>query len=499
MMNSFLALAERVTPADLHGSAAELIARFVQEPALDFVAVVDHDRPVGLFPRSSARSLPHDRLAGLTVAAVMDPEPFLADIAEEPAVVRARLVDTPGVAGVVVVSQGRYFGVCPLAALLRAAGEEQRVAPPSRDQFLDVISHEIRTALNGVLAMAELLQRQPLSADARTYANTLVDSSKSLLGVLADAVDLSRGVAGRLDMTPRPTPLRELMDDVQAAWRGRGGDSVNLLVSYDGDDLTARIDAERLRQVFGLLIEQAVRLTRHGAVEAALYARRVDGGVLIEGRVRDTGAGYSPERLARIFEIPTEPGGAGLALPLCRRIIDAMQGSIRAESNTGAGATITFDLMAEEAAPAAAGAEPAPHIGDGGRSAHVLVVDDNATNRMVAEALCEMFDCTSECAEDGVEALEAARTGRFDLILMDIKMPRMDGVEATRAIRSLGGAVGGTPIIALTANADPDDAAIYLAAGMNAVVEKPIKPERLLAAMTELLPTDAAADTVAAA
>ncbi|WP_163065994.1 response regulator, partial [Acinetobacter baumannii] len=90
---------------------------------------------------------------------------------------------------------------------------------------------------------------------------------------------------------------------------------------------------------------------------------------------------------------------------------------------------------------------------------------------------CEMFDCTSECAEDGVEALEAARTGRFDLILMDIKMPRMDGVEATRAIRSLGGAVGGTPIIALTANADPDDAAIYLAAGMNAVVEKPIKPE----------------------
>ena len=117
------------------------------------------------------------------------------------------------------------------------------------------------------------------------------------------------------------------------------------------------------------------------------------------------------------------------------------------------------------------------------RPAHVLVVDDNATNRMVAEALCEMFECTCECVEDGAEAVEAARTGRFDLILMDIRMPRMDGVEATRAIRALGGLAGAVPIIALTANADTDEVALYLAAGMRCVVEKPIKPERLLEAL----------------
>jgi CheY-like chemotaxis protein len=133
-----------------------------------------------------------------------------------------------------------------------------------------------------------------------------------------------------------------------------------------------------------------------------------------------------------------------------------------------------------------------------GRAAHVLVVDDNATNRMVAEALCEMFDCTSECAEDGVEAVEAARTGRFDLILMDIRMPRMDGVEATRAIRALPGPAGQVPIIALTANADPEDAKTYLANGMHSVVEKPIKPEKLLAAMSDALP-EQAQDSAAAA
>ena len=117
----------------------------------------------------------------------------------------------------------------------------------------------------------------------------------------------------------------------------------------------------------------------------------------------------------------------------------------------------------------------------------MLVVDDNATNRMVAETLCEMFDCTAESAVDGVEAVEAAATGRFDLILMDIKMPRMDGVTAARAIRALPGEAGETPIVALTANADPDDAAEYLAAGMDGVVEKPMKPEHLLAVLQQAL------------
>jgi CheY-like chemotaxis protein len=172
-------------------------------------------------------------------------------------------------------------------------------------------------------------------------------------------------------------------------------------------------------------------------------------------------------------------------------VIERLGGTIRAENNVGAGAAVVFEF----AAPEAIEAQPAPAAKEkAGRAAHVLVVDDNATNRMVAEALCEMFDCTSECAEDGLEALEAARSGRFDLILMDIRMPRMDGVEATRAIRALPGAAGKVPIIALTANADPEDAKTYLANGMQSVVEKPIKPDKLLRAISEALPeSDASA------
>jgi CheY-like chemotaxis protein len=162
-----------------------------------------------------------------------------------------------------------------------------------------------------------------------------------------------------------------------------------------------------------------------------------------------------------------------------------MAGRLEAKANPGPGATVAFELAAEAAedkaaAEAEASAEPA-------RSAHILVVDDNATNRMVVEALCEMFDCSTESVADGVEAVEAAKGGRYDVILMDIKMPRMDGVTATREIRKLAGSAGRVPIVALTANADADEVAQYLAAGMRAVVEKPIKPERLLEALDAAL------------
>ena len=141
-------------------------------------------------------------------------------------------------------------------------------------------------------------------------------------------------------------------------------------------------------------------------------------------------------------------------------------------------------------APLAAQAPAAPI--DSIRPAHILVVDDNATNRMVAQSLVEMFDCTSEVAEDGLEAVEAARSGRYDLILMDIKMPRMDGVQATRAIRALTGPARDIPIVALTANADADDARRYLTIGMAAVVEKPIKPDCLRLAINLALGQTAA-------
>jgi len=265
---------------------------------------------------------------------------------------------------------------------------------------------------------------------------------------------------------------------------------VTLLVGYDGPpDLSAMVDPARLQQLFDVLVEVALSLNRQGAVEVSLAAEPIRDSVALTGRVCDTGDGLSSEAVAKALAEPSigDEGSdlqAKLALSLCRRLIERMGGDIRAEPNPGAGATIVFTLSATAVATVEAPDVEAVVKG----SPHVLVVDDNATNRMVAEALCEMFECTCECVEDGAEAVESARSGRFDLILMDIRMPRMDGVEATRAIRALGGQAGAVPIIALTANADPEDAQSYLNTGMQAVVEKPIKPEKLLQAMNAALP-----------
>lgn len=294
------------------------------------------------------------------------------------------------------------------------------------------------------------------------------------------------------------------MDEIQATWAPRAAqDNVTLMVSYEGDtELSALIDARRLTQVFDNLIGNALKFARNGVVEAGLKAAASGDVVRLEARVRDDGPGIDPARVDMIFEPfvhGSGPDGAGLGLSICRQIVDRMGGRIRAGNNHGSGATFSFALEAPRAETAEAqpsNVEELPDL-DLQDSPHVLIVDDNATNRVVAQALCEMFGCTSETAEDGVEAVECVQERRFDLVLMDIKMPRMDGVQATQAIRALPGAERSIPIVALTANADPEDARRYLAIGMAAVVEKPIKPERLRMAMNAALEQAAVASAAA--
>jgi CheY-like chemotaxis protein len=237
---------------------------------------------------------------------------------------------------------------------------------------------------------------------------------------------------------------------------------------------------------------------RRGAVEASIRSSIGPEGVRLEGRVRGArNPDWDAQDLeTRVRDVDSRFGlRVAIGVVLARQIIEGLGGSVRSEGAGGASETVIFEILLPIASDAPAPAEP--HAAE--RSAHILVVDDNATNRMVAQALCEMFDCTCESAKDGQEALEAARQGRFDLILMDIKMPVMDGVAATRAIRALPGVPGQVPIIALTANAEPEEADDYLASGMNGVVEKPMKPEQLLAALQAALGETPAADPAAAA
>ncbi|WP_420472092.1 response regulator [Brevundimonas sp. FT23042] len=520
-------LTERAEAISPETPGSDVFARFEREPDTLVIPVVDGDRPIGLVERNAfllkiAGAFGHALYARRAVIHVMDPEPAVVEAGVSiDAFCDILLKGGPSalMRGFVVTRDGKYHGVGTAVSLLQAVNERQRLqnielsdtrtqalaAARAKSQFLAIMSHELRTPMNGVLAVAELLRRQPLNAQAQAHVSTIVESSETLLRILQDALDLSRAEAGELELTPEATPLRAMMDDVEAMWAPRASqDNVTLMVGYEGDtELAAVIDSMRIKQVFNNLIGNALKFARNGVVEAGLRATAVGDRIRLEARVRDDGPGIDPERVDAIFEPfvhGSGPDGAGLGLSICRQVVDRMDGRIWAENNPGRGATFAFDLEVERAeieAGATSNVETLPDL-DLQDTPHILIVDDNATNRVVAQALCEMFGCTSETAEDGAEAVEAVQERRFDLVLMDIKMPRMDGVQATQAIRALDGPVGRIPIVALTANADPEDARKYMSIGMAAVVEKPIKPERLRMAMNAAL-EQGASETPAAA
>ncbi len=512
-------LTQRAEPAAPSSLASEIFLRFQQEPDTLVIPVVEDDRSVGLIERNAfllkvSGPFGHALYSGRSVVHVMDAEPAVVEAGVRiDAFCDILLKGSPGalMRGFIVTRHGRYQGVGTAVSLLQAVNDQQRrqneelaeqarvltntqtqalTSARAKSQFLAIMSHELRTPMNGVLAVAELLRRQPLNATAQTHIQTIVDSSETLLRILQDALDLSRAEAGELELSPAPTALRALMDDIDQMWAPRASqDGVNLMVGYEGDtELIAELDAMRLKQVFNNLIGNALKFARNGMVEARLKAWVEGNTILMEARVRDDGPGVDADCVDAIFEPfvhGSGPDGAGLGLSICRQVVDRMNGRIWAENNQGRGATFAFNLTAPRSVAAVEADTNVSSLSDLElqSSPHILIVDDNATNRVVAQALCEMFGCTSETAEDGLEALQAVQERAFDLILMDIKMPRMDGVQATQAIRALEGPERLIPIVALTANADPDDAKKYLAIGMAAVVEKPIKPERLRMAM----------------
>ncbi|HEY8617171.1 response regulator [Phenylobacterium sp.] len=350
--------------------------------------------------------------------------------------------------------------------------------------FFDRVSAEIRQQMDDVLALADQLSRQRLTADAQACVLGVAEAAAGVRRTLDSALDLKAVTADGLVLKPAPLRLRELMDALQDRWSARARQcEVTLLVSYAGEpEATVLADRERLLQVFDGFLAEAVAGSARAAVEASLKVSVLAGAARLEGCVRGARSPAPPQsdEAVRVRAVADRLGlGVALDVMLARRIVAGLDGLVRDQSGPGAAQTTTFELTLPVAADT-----PATPVAEPGRSAHILIVDDNATNRVVAQALCEMFNCTTETAEDGFQAVEAARSARFDLILMDIRMPGMDGVTATREIRALPGRAGVTPIIALTANADPDEARGYLQAGMLSVIEKPMKAEHLRAALT---------------
>jgi len=486
-MASLARLIEHRAPVAPAASAADIVARFEADPQALLIAVVDDEhRPIGLISRERAlwSAADHGRFA----ADLMDPRPLLVDVETDSSLFRDNTLANDPTAlarGFVATEHGAYVGIGSALTLLAAHSQASQVRGLGA-ALTQALADDVVRQLEGAQTFIDALLRQPLPADSSSCCQALSDSFTDIHRLMRRAASMHATEVGLDQVSTRPTLLREIMAGVEARWAARtAGSNVTLLTSYDGaPDLVAEVDAERLADLFDGLVERALSETRRGAVEVTLSARPALEGLALEGRVRDAGGPIEPARLARIFD-PVFSGttlSVGLGMAHAATLAVAMHGTLRAEANAGSGATVIFEMIAAEAAP-----EILANTASAMATAHILIVDDNATNRMVAEALCEMFDCTSEQVVDGVEAVEAASQRRFDLILMDIKMPRMDGVAATRAIRALPGEAGAVPIVALTANADPSDVRGYIEAGMNDCVEKPIKAERLLNVLDRVL------------
>ncbi|MDO8798947.1 ATP-binding protein [Phenylobacterium sp.] len=389
------------------------------------------------------------------------------------------------------------------------ARDAANAANTLKSQFLANMSHEIRTPLNGVLAMAEVMSMGEMEDVQRERLEVIRQSGGLLLAVLNDVLDLSKIEAGKLtllvddfDLESAVAPAREsfaLMAQnkgldfkleveatAQGAWRG---------------------DADRLGQIVGNLLSNAVKFTQGGEVAAAFGVNPDNGALRLT--VRDTGLGIAAEKQATLFEKFVQAdnsatrrfGGTGLGLAICRELTQMMGGAIWVDSREGQGSTFTVELPLERGVAVEPALAPAPQS-DGAEDGalRLLAAEDNPTNQQVLAAVMGSLGLEIDIVADGKLAFEAWRDGAYDLILMDIQMPVMDGIDSARAIRAAEREQGRprTPIVALTANALSHQVEEYLAAGMDGHVAKPIEIAKLYEAISRAL-NDAAQNAASAA
>jgi signal transduction histidine kinase len=377
-----------------------------------------------------------------------------------------------------------------------------------KSQFLANMSHEIRTPLNGVLAMADVMARGDLDDRQRERLGIIRESGELLLSVINDVLDLSKIEAGRLELAEHAFSLDEVAEGAVSAFSVLASQkSLRFGMTVDAEVAGWWLgDSDRIRQVLSNLLSNAVKFTVEGAV-AARFSASPTGGLRLT--VSDTGIGIAGDKLPTLFEKFIQAdnsttrrfGGTGLGLAICRELAQLMGGSISARSIEGEGSTFTVDLPLQRAAAPAEELTPDSALEAlEERKLRILAAEDNATNQKVLQAVLEPLDVHLHIVPDGKQAVEAWRRGGFDLILMDVQMPVMDGVEAARTIRAVEAAEGGPriPILALTANALVHQVESYLAAGMDGHVAKPIELTRLYDAIETTLANAAAARAKAA-
>ncbi|HEY0600781.1 ATP-binding protein [Brevundimonas sp.] len=381
-------------------------------------------------------------------------------------------------------------------ALQAARDAEQRarqkaeVASAAKSDFLAVVSHEIRTPMNAVISAANLLRQTRLDTRQREHVSMLIDAGDVLMGLLNDVLDFSKIEAGKMELESAEMIVRERLAMLNRLWEPRArANGVRLTLRVDPAAPEAvRTDPLRFQQILFNLLSNAVKFTAHGEIVVS-----VDwDGARLSVAVSDTGCGIPAARLAQVFnsfeqaDVGTtrHHGGTGLGLSISRKLAEIMGGELTVASTEGEGSTFTLVLPVEAVAGEAARPERAVEMEGSLRGRSILAADDHEVNRRILTLLLEPHGCRLTLVENGAEAVEAAAREPFDAILMDMQMPVMDGLEATRRIRQ--GAVNGrTPVVALTANALDVHRAAWDAAGVHAFLTKPIDPVILARTLAE--------------
>jgi PAS domain S-box-containing protein len=376
------------------------------------------------------------------------------------------------------------------AALVQAR-QEAEAASRAKGEFLANMSHELRTPLTSILGFSRLIGRDGGLSDAdRAHLDLIRSAGETLLAVVNDILDFSKLEAGALTLSQEPFSVQDLGRGVTALLGGQADDKGLSLSCAAPEGVWLAGDAARLRQVLLNLVSNAVKFTERGSVAVTLRVEPEGERSWLSAEVRDTGVGLDPTQIDQMFDRFTQAdgsvsrryGGTGLGLAISRRLVEMMDGEIGAHSDGQTGSTFWFRVPLAPAANSAAPAALEDQIGPD-RRLRVLLAEDNAANRALIATLTASLDLDLDMVENGQEAVQAVGDGSYDLVLMDMQMPVMDGPSAARAIRALPGPASETPIVALTANVLPEQIDQCRAAGMQAHVAKPIDPRALFAAI----------------
>jgi signal transduction histidine kinase len=368
---------------------------------------------------------------------------------------------------------------------LRAAKQSAEAATQAKSRFLAVMTHELRTPLHGMIGSADLLMAMPLEGPQRELVELLRRSGSALLTIVNDILDYSRVEAGMLQMEVvpfRPAPCLQAVLDLQAAAKSSGGLRLRCEVDPAVPTWVAG-DEGRLRQVLNNLVNNAVKFTPNGEVVLSVAPAEFED--QLRFTVRDTGVGIAPAALPRLFQAFVQEdvsttrrfGGTGLGLAICKRLVQLLGGDIQVQSEPGKGSSFSFTCrlprVAEPAGVETVGTPVAAALPFAARK--ILVVDDHEANRLLMRRMLERLGCEIEEASDGAEAVNRILGAAYDLVLMDCSMPVLDGYAATKQVRQHEAGARHVPIVALTANAQPEDRERCREAGMDGYLGKPVR------------------------